>query len=526
MPHRPADMGVHTDADSSLRTPSRLARVALVALAALPLAWAGAHLWRAACAPGLPWMNRDAAICLRYGMSMLDAGRLYIDLPANNPPAIFQLGSGLAYLERLTSAPVIALFHVGILALGALGLLVIDKALGSRHGMLTRSAVLFAYVAVVLAAGSGEYGQRPHIFCTVFLPYVLARLVVARASPALIAYAVPVGFLATMKPYWMLQVVALELAVLVARRTRDGGVRVALVAGSLAPLALLWRHDPQALAAFVTGTVPSSLWGGYATLSADLSAFLLSPQHGWLIVVMGIFALAGLAGRASAAAPTWWIVAVAVLVGIAYVGVIHQRKFWSYHFVPVFAIALWSAAWLAAAATERLRRPGVRAWSGGALALIAAMVAATSSIELAARAGRRQPSVRGLTELAGRHGRIVHLTASFDGYLEIAALRHAIDLVTIGGFNEIGIASHIEDAVERDSKLRDVVAKARESITTLHPALVLVSTSSTFMNGRTVDDFLITTGGLFPHPRYVLVSTDEIKSTCPPLLNYRVYRRL
>jgi len=498
----------------------------VVAFAALAVLAASAVAFVVAShGPGLSWLNSDASCVLRIGKQMAHGRRLYADQFEVNPPAAFLATEGVARVAEAAGAPVVLVWHLSILALGGAGAWLLVRSFPRSTGVPGVVAVCGAYVAVVLAGGTSHFGQRPHLFMVAFLPYFFLRITGDSRVRGTAAWCAAVGFLATMKPYYVLQVLVVEASAFAGRRRAEPGVRVPILAGALAPLALLWLHSPESFDEFFTRVVPFVAGGSYDAYRGSATEFLRSARHARLVVLAAVFALAAFLARRAGAVGVRAVVTAAVAVAVAYASIFHQHKFWAYHCLTTIFLTATFAAWLGAAALHA-RTGRAAAPLRTALAAAGAIAAVASAALLCVTSLNRQPPADGLVALCGNDRRVFDVTPTVDMYLESAALEAGFELV--GGATpdaRIGKAASAPDPNDREKQLRELVADLGAVIDRERPSLVVVSTSTQAMGGGDAHQFLVGQGGLFPRDGYRRLPDADVTAACPPLVRTVVYRR-
>jgi hypothetical protein len=474
--------------------------------------------------PGLPWVNTDAAVVLRVGLQMSQGKLLYIDHFDANPPAVFVAAEGVARAAAVTGVPVILLSHLAILALGVLGAWFVVRAFPRTASVAGVTAVCGAYVAVVLAGGTAHFGQRPHLFLVAFVPYFLQRMTGDSRTRGFAVWCVATGFLATMKPYYAAQVLVVEASVLFARRTLEPRVRGCLLAGALAPIALLWISAPASLDAFVHRVVPFVFGGPYDAYRGSASEFVASGRHLRLVALAAVLAVAAAAALRLRAAGSRAVVTAAVVVAIAYASIFHQHKFWAYHCLTTLFLCATFAAWFGAAALDTVRgRAGTVLRGTLATAGVAAAIACAALLR--STADERQPSADGLVALCDGERRLLVVSPTVPLFLETAALEAGFDLLDDSTSPMVGPAASSPDAADSARRRAELVAELGRIIDRDRPKLVVVSTSTQAMGGTDAHAFLVDGGGLFPRAGYSRLAAADVVAACPRLDRTVIYRR-
>jgi hypothetical protein len=309
-----------------------------------------------------PPLNHDAAGILSFAERWVAGERLYVDLLDVNPPLVFVLFAGPAWLAGALGLDPVAVLKAAlagmVLGCWALAWAVRDRA---AEGRVERA--LLDVLPPLLGFGAGyDLGQRETMMATLALPYLLAaarRAEGGRPRAGLAAGLVAaVGF--ALKPHFLLVPVLVEAAVL-ARRGRAGlrdPVPWAMAGLWLAYLASL----PLLFPAYLGAVVPMALAlyvdnGGRGVLD------VLGQARLWPVaLVLAGLAVAAFRGRAMLPR----VLALAAVAGLA--AALAQRKGWPYHFMPVqlFTLALAAvlgARWLDRPGTRSVGAPG--GWAAG-----------------------------------------------------------------------------------------------------------------------------------------------------------------
>ena len=291
---------------------------------------------------GHEWVNHDVANILYLGKRMLAGDRLYVDLAETNPPGIFFVAEAIAALAAWLQVSPVHVFHCGVVLLAVFGVWVIQSvyARSTRASELVLSCGAFL---LVLTGGAlpgdpgltSSFGQREQLFALAFLPYVLWRLSEQGVGAATYALCFLVGYAASLKPQFAIQVVALELCCLSGDRATASRVARIAVGGALLPYALLVLHSPRSVARLWTETIPLHTRGIYAYFNEPYAYFFSSAaQRAVLVYAAGIgyFLWSGAEPSPRARRSLY------VLLPLAYGLVLQQHKFWDYHAIPLLAL--------------------------------------------------------------------------------------------------------------------------------------------------------------------------------------------
>ncbi|MGE0450313.1 MAG: hypothetical protein AB7Q29_12120 [Vicinamibacterales bacterium] len=340
-----------------------------------------------------PWTNNDNALLLFISREMARGTRLYVDLLDADLPSIFFIGR-LALGLSWVGIPFVLAYNLLVLAISAVGLIVLARALQARRTpgpavVLT----LAAYVFFAMKAGAltRDFGQREHLFALLLVPEMFWLMSADRPRWRPL-WCAALAFTAMIKPQFAAILALLEVTA--PRDKRPSRADLAgFAAGTVAPFVLLWWHSSWSFAALFTDTVELHLSGAYALLNASPRVLL---ARGPLIVFgLGCAAVALLAraARVSAASRSIaWRGCMLIVMGAA--AVVHQQKYFPYHFTPLFGFAVVCGAW-AAGTVWGPRRPAL---SNGLAACVALFGAALFHLNVA---GNGEPLPVRLAQVVG-----------------------------------------------------------------------------------------------------------------------------
>ena len=302
-------------------------------------------------------LHVDVGFLLDAAGRMLGGERPYVDILEPNPPLILYLMALPAALARLTGADAVTLLRIGVLAIIAASTAA-SWGVGRRY--LPRGVAAFTALtaaAVVVLAEPGEFGQRDGLMLVLLLPYAFAagsrRANVPIPRREAVALGIAAGVGVALKPFFLLVLVAVDVAVVMAR-----GPRAAKRAEAAAAWGLLLVY-----AAFVALVHPryleiAALAGEHYALFAPIARADLAAL-GLVIALASAWACV-LAWASPGARPLAAVLLPASLAVI--VSVILQGKGFPYHWVPAYV----AAATILALAAAALAAESGGAGSGGA----------------------------------------------------------------------------------------------------------------------------------------------------------------
>lgn len=469
------------------------------------------------------WINHDAALLLRIGGDLVDGATLYVERMENNPPAIFVATICAAAVAKCASISAVAAFHVAVLAAVALGSLLLWRGTHA-WSVWPRVATLFAYLVVALAFGSEHFGQRPHLFLIVFLPWAVRRLESRHTSVPLLVFGGLVGAATAMKPQYA--VFHLVLEVVLVARDRQAPVRVwaALACGALFPFTFVELVSPGSTVAFFRDVVPMVLGGsGYTALNVD-AATALSGRWGLRSAACGI-ALLGVATFALVRRVHWSSIAVlTVIPAVAFAVVVQQGKYYAYHFVPFLGLVCFLAVWVASRERlyprhERFRRLCELVVVG---AVCLAAVATTTGLARTWRAG--MPQTGDPTIWFERDARVLVLSTTVAAQVEVVGCERHVRLVGKWAPQRLRVQLLLDEALgDRDAAADAYRADVADELDAAQPDLVFVSITRSPALRRSLADVL--RGSVLPGPRFERVPDEEVARLGHAWEIFEVYRR-
>jgi hypothetical protein len=244
----------------------------------------------------------------------------------------------------------ILLYFVLFVAAAAWGTVVIRDA--TRGASSVRGAALAGYLFIVTGSSVAayEFGQREQLFALFFVPFLFARLASRRPNASWPAYLLVTGFLCATKPHFVLLVVWVEGVMAITRREAPLRTWALLAGGVLLPFAILYAHDPHAFRQFFAGLMIFTFSASTEPYNQPLSASLAEGSaftHG--LTLAAVAAISFAAYRRPKSPSALLVLAGLVLLGNA--AVIHQHRFYAYHFhlpaaCSVAALAYVGGHWL------------------------------------------------------------------------------------------------------------------------------------------------------------------------------------
>jgi hypothetical protein len=291
------------------------------------------------------------------------------------------------------------------------------------------------------------------------------------------------------------------------------------------PLVLLALHSPASLARFLGENIPMYLRGAYTHYDTSYAAFLATPLH-WQMVGGAVLLLgAAVSARMRDAMNGRAVVLLLAVATIAYLSVVHQHKFWSYHTMVYFATTLVSAVLLLGSAVQTVgQRTWRRAMSGWvALALCLTVVSTVRDTGKMLRDYR--PLGSELVELIAPYEKIMYFSMSVvTSYAPLLLGKHMVGPYTV--FVDLPELLAIPDGTRRERVLNDYAGEVRRVIERERPELLVFSPERLALrDGVTMHGFLRDHGAI-PQGSYRRLDAAELSRIDPRLAGWPVYRRV
>lgn len=312
-------------------------------------------------------LTHDASWYLISAQMFLDGAELYTDLVEINPPLAFYLTIPAIGLSRmLTEDATTAYFHYCI-ALGVFSSLWIARLLQSAELPVRQHYALFGTVLIIFfVLPISEFGQREHLMLLFSMPFLLYlalgdRLgLLSRRHQAMLGLWAAFGLM--LKPYFLLIPASIVIARALSRKSCRGFFDPGIVALGLAVVVYLafivLRHP-----VYIAQIVPMA--------RLVYSAYGTPPMQVWLrpeLLATGVLALVVWRFRRSLDPVLVALCGGCVGAATAY---LLQYKGWNYHLLPLSALLLMTASWLA---VNCLRRSINDRFVVGALLLAVALL--------------------------------------------------------------------------------------------------------------------------------------------------------
>ena len=482
-----------------------------------------------------PWVNHDVAVYLHTADAVLDGRELYVDWIETNPPAAHLITLLVVAPARWLGVSTVLAYHLAVIALGALGVLVLRRAAPADRPVADQTLIELAYTYVAVAASPTpvDFGQREHLFVLVLLPFVILRLASGVPKSWLRPMAVLVGFMAAMKPQFVVLLMMVEFLAIWWRGV-DGqpdpagraGALGWIVLGGLLPLGWLAVLSTDSLQGLLGTVVPFHASGAYGAMDRPLAELLARPAHTVLVVVAVAAVLIGFVARRRGVVSGRRSTLVTGLILVAYVALVHQHKFFSYHLVPVFGISVFFGASFLVALSRSGVRPPMGALARRALGLL--LVAGTGIALLPRYVDARNEHGSLATDLAAlvERGDSVHFVSV--GLDPIYAPFHLqLRCTNLWAHDVVLPALMVGDDERARATALDAHADAlRERIRERRPLWVLVEPyQRPYLRDRSPYELLVADREAVPLDLYAPVADDELPQTQGWLDGWHVYRR-
>jgi len=298
-------------------------------LAACLLVVVGAALFRE-----YPFVNHDVAFNLVTGRQIVSGVPFYVDWMDNNPPSIYLISAMVSWLAGANAHLEIMLYSALFLGCAGLGIQGCSRSLRQEGREDLRAVVLWAQLFVALSASISisEFGQREALFFLLFLPHLVNRIWLEDAQESWRFRLLLLGFLAAMKPQFVLLLGWVEICGAVINRQVPWRAWLVFMAGGLLPIGILFVLNPASAAEFFTVIVPFHFSDGAKVYDASWSE--VPHRIGWVsiaLIVSGVLALFYAIWARVFGEKERWLLG-GVLVGSILV-VAQQGRLYAYHFI-------------------------------------------------------------------------------------------------------------------------------------------------------------------------------------------------
>lgn len=164
-------------------------------------------------------IHMDNILYIIIGRLILEGNVPYVDFIEVNPPLIYYINVIPNLVARLLSVNPIPVFSLLVLGLVVWSILAIVRLLTNHQDPVEKTIVAAIAFAIALSSlrlwFNGDYGQREHLFITLFLPIFVLRWQRYRGQACKPAEAVLIGVMgslgACIKPHFLLMPVAVEV---------------------------------------------------------------------------------------------------------------------------------------------------------------------------------------------------------------------------------------------------------------------------------------------------------------------------
>jgi hypothetical protein len=298
--------------------------------------------------------NQDVTFLLDIGSRILNGQLPYVGFFEVNLPPIFYLSAIPVLISQWSGTGVILVTHLLVFVLTLASAVSVDRLLVHAHHnhtllLVNRIAVPIMYGLVTGIALLFGFGQREHLMMLAFVPWLLLRCLrlqthtYPRLPALLLGVASAVAF--TLKPHYVLMVIAIELVLLT--RVRHWRLyfqpeMLGVLGVALVYVAYLLAF-PQVIQTYINEIMPLAS-SGYDVLGS-FTLFDLT----WgdpLIRIWILLALVGVAAGTRRGANATLVQCCSLAAGGALIGFAVQGKGWPYHQIPVTWVNLWLVALL------------------------------------------------------------------------------------------------------------------------------------------------------------------------------------
>ena len=182
------------------------------------------------------YLNPDIAWYIYAGGRLMDGAKYYVDVVDPMPPFVIWALMPIAAIGRATGVNVEIVFHAVLMTLTAISICFSARLIAAAKDISTgaRHLILIFLAALLLFLPASDFGQRDHLVIVMASPWVLLRWnrLIDRHVPW--ALAALVGLMAAvglwMNSYFLIVVIAVEIAVLHVARNARTALRVEILA--------------------------------------------------------------------------------------------------------------------------------------------------------------------------------------------------------------------------------------------------------------------------------------------------------
>lgn len=288
-----------------------------------------------------PYISHDTANNFFVAGKMSRGEILYKGVIDNNPPSIYLL---MHYITNFGwSAKTNALvYYALVFVFFVLGVEFLMSRKNWQDSYFVNAAILVGYLYLFTGASLDvrEFGQREHLFALAIYPLIAASLFQFQHEKRRhMVFLVIAGFLATMKPQFLLFVFLLELAAQASRHKFCVKSWILLLLGPALGLSLWALHSVESVSAGIRFLYDFHSQGGGDAYKEELSRFFWGAEdyrgreHGFTAILsMGIFGVCLWRGWRNKNMDRFRYVLLAVFIGLSIGFLLLQGKFYHYHF--------------------------------------------------------------------------------------------------------------------------------------------------------------------------------------------------
>lgn len=332
-------MSVEEEADGSfegipLNGPGPIIFFVVCLLCSLTFVAAGFKYWLIHCM----LIGSDQALYVSMAQLFLEGRVPYVDMFDNNPPMAIYLQIPPVVLAQLAHLPLPEGFSLYVCFLNLLGTLLIYyfawKA--RRIGALLPICLSGAAYAYFTMNQRLDFGQREHIYCLLYMPFLVLRYLRWRGARPAFGSSLLCGILAglgiAMKPYFLLISCAPEMVFWWRHRTwrpflaPEVSAAAAVVAVYIVHFFFLPRSELQGFFGFIVPIYKEGYEYYVTSMLYNMGGFWRGEFY-WLIVVSALALALSRFGSLAPALCTFSFMSALVFV--------FAGQVWSYHMVPV-----------------------------------------------------------------------------------------------------------------------------------------------------------------------------------------------
>jgi hypothetical protein len=345
-------------------------------------------------------IRHDQALLLECGRRLAAGDWPYRDFFEINPPLIMYFTAVPAFAARMLDANPIPAFNLALILLAGWSAWRVLAIAGGWEPLALLDRAALAAPALMLAAVQPDPGQREHLFFLLYYPFLILRAGrwSGRPLPAYPwAYGIAAAAGVALKPYFLIAVVAPEIA-LALRRRRWRPLVAAETLAAVCTGGVYLLHFlvlPRDVSGPFFDRILPLVLAGYRAYDPPFSIVLIRGVRRAVVAAALLALLWRLARRGVGSGLVWPAGAFAFA---ALLTALAQRKGFSYHFLPVDQTLLLLLALAGVGAVRKWIASARTAAMAAALATLAILISPIVQVARGEALSRWAPLVERISE--------------------------------------------------------------------------------------------------------------------------------